>query len=237
MVGKNQIRFLKSLGLKKNRIKYNKIVVEGTKTIKEFIDSKYMLDQLYSIDSKKINNFEPEIITNNQLKAISSQKTPNGTLAIFNIADKCIQDSNFYVVLDNISDPGNLGTIIRTCEWFGINQIICSKSSVDCYNPKVIQSSMGSLSRVDVIYADIPKFLKSKKIPIYAADIEGQKLGKSKISDKCIWVFGSESHGISDKIKKLVDISFTIPKYNENVKTESLNLSTSLAIILSNSRI
>ncbi len=237
MVGKNQIRFIKSLGLKKNRIKYNKIVVEGTKTIKEFIDSKYMLDQLYSIDSKKINNFEPEIITNNQLKAISSQKTPNGTLAIFNIADKCIQDSNFYVVLDNISDPGNLGTIIRTCEWFGINQIICSKSSVDCYNPKVIQSSMGSLSRVDVIYADIPKFLKSKKIPIYAADIEGQKLGKSKISDKCIWVFGSESHGISDKIKKLVDISFTIPKYNENVKTESLNLSTSLAIILSNSRI
>tara|TARA_B100001778_G_scaffold210174_1_gene173959 strand:- start:252 stop:965 length:714 start_codon:yes stop_codon:yes gene_type:complete len=237
MVGKNQIRFIKSLGLKKNRIKYNKIVVEGTKTIKEFIDSKYMLDQLYSIDSKKINNFEPEIITNNQLKAISSQKTPNGTLAIFNIADKCIQDSNFYVVLDNISDPGNLGTIIRTCEWFGINQIICSKSSVDCYNPKVIQSSMGSLSRVDVIYADIPKFLKSKNIPIYAADIEGQKLGKSKISDKCIWVFGSESHGISDKIKKLVDISFTIPKYNENVKTESLNLSTSLAIILSNSRI
>ena len=237
MVGKNQIRFLKSLGLKKNRIKYNKIVVEGTKTIKEFIDSKYKLDQLYSLDSKKINNFQPEIITKSQLKSISSQKTPYGTLAVFNIADKSIKDSSFYVVLDNISDPGNLGTIIRTCEWFGINQIICSKSSVDCYNPKVIQSSMGSLSRVDVIYADIPKFLKSKNIPIYAAEIEGQKLGKSKISDKCIWVFGSESHGISDKIKKLVDISFTIPKYNENVKTESLNLSTSLAIILSYSRI
>ena len=237
MVGKNQIRFLKSLGLKKNRIKYNKIVVEGTKTIKEFIDSKYKLDQLYSLDSKKIKNFKPEIITKSQLKSISSQKTPNGTLAVFNIADKSIKDSSFYVVLDNISDPGNLGTIIRTCEWFGINQIICSKSSVDCYNPKVIQSSMGSLSRVDVIYADIPKFLKSKNIPIYAAEIEGQKLGKSKISDKCIWVFGSESHGISDKIKKLVDISFTIPKYNENVKTESLNLSTSLAIILSYSRI
>ena len=237
MVGKNQIRFLKSLGLKKNRIKYNKIVVEGTKTIKEFIGSKYKLDQLYSLDSKKIKNFKPEIITKSQLKSISSQKTPYGTLAVFNIVDKSIQDTSFYVVLDNISDPGNLGTIIRTCEWFGINQIICSKSSVDCYNPKVIQSSMGSLSRVDVIYADIPKFLKSKNIPIYAAEIEGQKLGKSKISDKCIWVFGSESHGISDKIKKLVDISFTIPKYNENVKTESLNLSTSLAIILSYSRI
>ena len=107
MVGKNQIRFLKSLALKKNRIKYNKIVVEGTKTIKEFMDSKYELDQLYSLDSKKINNFHPEIITKSQLKSISSQKTPNGTLAVFNIADKSIQDSSFYVVLDNISDPGN----------------------------------------------------------------------------------------------------------------------------------
>ena len=237
MVGKNQIRFLKSLGLKKNRIKYNKIVVEGTKTIKEFIDSKYMLDQLYSLDSKKINNFQPEIITKSQLKSISSQKTPNGTLAVFNIADKSIQDSSFYVVLDNISDPGNLGTIIRTCEWFGINQIICSNNSVDCYNPKVIQSSMGSLSRVNIIYTDILKFLQSKNLPIYAAEIEGQKIGKSKISDKCIWLFGSESHGISQKIKKLVDISFTIPKYNQDVKTESLNLATSLAIILSYSRI
>ena len=237
MVGKNQIRFLKSLGLKKNRIKYNKIVVEGTKTIKEFIDSKYKLDQLYSLDSKKINNFQPEIITKSQLKSISSQKTPNGTLAVFNIADKSIQDSSFYVVLDNISDPGNLGTIIRTCEWFGINQIICSNNSVDCYNPKVIQSSMGSLSRVNIIYTDILKFLQSKNLPIYAADIEGQKIGKSKISDKCIWLFGSESHGISQKIKKLVDISFTIPKYNQDVKTESLNLATSLAIILSYSRI
>ena len=237
MVGKNQIRFLKSLGLKKNRVKYNKIIVEGTKTIKEFIDSKYKLEQLYSLDSKKINNFQPEIITKYQLKAISSQKTPNGTLAVFNIADKSIQDSSFYIVLDNISDPGNLGTIIRTCEWFGINQIICSNSSVDCYNPKVIQSSMGSLSRVNIIYTDIIKFLQSKNLPIYAADLEGQKFEKSKITDKCIWIFGSESHGISEKIKKLVDFSYTIPKYNEDVKTESLNLSSSLAIILSYSRI
>ena len=237
MVGKNQIKFIKSLGLKKNRIKYNKIVVEGTKAIKEFIDSKYKLDQLYSIDSEKINNYQAEIITNSQLKVISSQKTPNRTLAVFNIVDKSIEDSSFYVVLDNISDPGNLGTIIRTCEWFGINQIICSNNSVDCYNPKVIQSSMGSLSRVNVIYTDIVKFLESKNLPIYAADLNGQKLDKTKIRDKCIWLFGSESHGISQKIKKLVDISFTIPKYNQDVKTESLNLATSLAIILSYSRI
>ena len=237
MVGKNQIKFIKALSLKKNRIKYNKIVVEGTKTIKEFIDSEYKLDRLYSINSEEINNFQPEIISESQLKIISSQKTPSGNLAVFNIADKLIEDTSFYVVLDNISDPGNLGTIIRTCEWFGINQIVCSNCSVDCYNPKVIQSSMGSLSRVNVIYTDIVKFIKSKKLPIYAADLKGNKLVKSKISDECIWVFGSESHGISDKIKKVVDLSFTIPKYNNKIKTESLNLPTSLGIILSSVRI
>ena len=96
---------------------------------------------------------------------------------------------------------------------------------------------MGSLSRVNVIYTEIFEFLKSKNLPIYAAELKGEKLKKSKISDKCIWVFGSESHGISEKIKKLVDNSFTIPKYNKDVKTESLNLSTSLAIILSFCRI
>ncbi len=96
---------------------------------------------------------------------------------------------------------------------------------------------MGSLSRVNVIYTDIVKFIKSKKLPIYAADLKGNKLVKSKISDECIWVFGSESHGISDKIKKVVDLSFTIPKYNNKIKTESLNLPTSLGIILSSVRI
>tara|TARA_B100001029_G_scaffold64067_1_gene51882 strand:- start:1265 stop:1978 length:714 start_codon:yes stop_codon:yes gene_type:complete len=237
MVGKNQIKFIKGLSLKKNRIKCNKIVVEGTKTIREFIDSDYELDQLYSINSEKINNFQPEIINKSQLKAISNQTTPSGTIGIFNIINKSIEDTSFYVVLDSISDPGNLGTIIRTCEWFGINQILCSTNSVDCYNPKVIQSSMGSLSRVNVIYTNIIKFLESKNLPIYAADLGGQSFDKNKISSECIWVFGSESHGISEKIKKLVDFSYTIPKNNKNIKTESLNLPTSLGIILSSLRI
>ena len=237
MVSKNQIKFIRGLKEKKNRVLSKKIVVEGLKTIQEFIDSKYDLDQLYSTSLKLIKNFQPELINDSQLKLMSNQRTPSGTIGIFKMIDEPIKDSSFYIVLDNISDPGNLGTIIRTCEWFGINQIICSNSSVDCYNPKVIQSSMGSLSRVNVVYTEILEFLKSKNLPIYAADLKGEQLKKTKISDKCIWVFGSESHGISEKIKKLVDNSFTIPKYNEDVKTESLNLSTSLAIILSFSRI
>ena len=151
MVSKNQIKFIRGLKEKKNRLLSKKIVVEGLKTIQEFMDSKYDLDQLYSTSSELIKNFQPELINDSQLKLMSNQRTPSGTIGIFNMIDKSIKESSFYIVLDNISDPGNLGTIIRTCEWFGINQIICSIGSVDCYNPKVIQSSMGSLSRVNVI--------------------------------------------------------------------------------------
>ena len=236
MVSKNQIKFIRGLKEKKNRVLSKKIVVEGLKTIQEFMDSKYDLDQLYSTSSELIKNFQPELINDSQLKLMSNQRTPSGTIGIFNMIDKSIKESSFYIVLDNISDPGNLGTIIRTCEWFGINQIICSIGSVDCYNPKVIQSSMGSLSRVNVIYTNIVKFLKSKKLPIYVADLGGKKFNKSEIFDECIWVFGSESHGISDEIKKIADFSFMIPKYKKDIKTESLNLPTSLGIILSSVR-
>lgn len=236
MVSKNQIKFIRGLKEKKNRVLSKKIVVEGLKTIQEFMDSKYDLDQLYSTSSELIKNFQPELINDSQLKLMSNQRTPSGTIGIFNMIDKSIKESSFYIVLDNISDPGNLGTIIRTCEWFGINQIICSIGSVDCYNPKVIQSSMGSLSRVNVIYTNIVKFLKSKSLPIYAADLGGKKFNKSEIFDECIWVFGSESHGISDEIKKIADFSFMIPKYKKDIKTESLNLPTSLGIILSSVR-
>ena len=236
MVSKNQIKFIRGLKEKKNRVLSKKIVVEGLKTIQEFMDSKYDLDQLYSTSSELIKNFQPELINDSQLKLMSNQRTPSGTIGIFNMIDKSIKESSFYIVLDNIADPGNLGTIIRTCEWFGINQIICSIGSVDCYNPKVIQSSMGSLSRVNVIYTNIVKFLKSKNLPIYAADLGGKKFNKSEIFDECIWVFGSESHGISDEIKKIADFSFMIPKYKKDIKTESLNLPTSLGIILSSVR-
>ena len=122
----------------------------------------------------------------------------------------CIRD-RLYIVLDGINDPGNLGTIIRTCDWFGIDQIICSNNSVDCFNPKVIQSSMGSLSRVNVFYMDILEFLNSKNIPIYGAVLNGKKL-KNEIIDDGIFVFGSESNGISEGILKKIEFKIKIPK-------------------------
>ena len=236
MVNKNQIKFLKGLSKKKNRIKSKKIIVEGEKIIREFIDSDYKLDRIYSTDPVKYYNYPIKKLSKKNLESISNLKSPSGDLALFNFRDKSIKNEKLYVVLDGINNPGNLGTIIRTCDWFGINQIICSKNSVDCYNPKVIQSSMGSLSRVSVFYMDILEFLNSKNIPIYGAVLNGKKL-KNEIIDRGIFVFGSESNGISEDILKKIQFKIKIPKHSEAVKTESLNLSVSLGIVLSKIRI
>ena len=236
MVTKNQIKFLKGLSLKKNRIKSKKIIVEGEKIIREFIDSDYKLDKVYSTDPLKFHNYPNQKLSEKNLESISNLKSPNGDLAVFNLIDKSIKNERLYIVLDGINDPGNLGTIIRTCDWFGIDQIICSNNSVDCFNPKVIQSSMGSLSRVNVFYMDILEFLNSKDIPIYGAVLNGKKL-KNEIIDDGIFVFGSESNGISEGILKKIEFKIKIPKHSEAVKTESLNLSVSLGIILSKIRI
>ena len=236
MVTKNQIKFLKGLNQKKNRIKSKKILVEGDKIIREFIDSDYKLDKIYSTEPLKYQNYPNQKLSEKHLKSVSNLKSPSGDLAVFNLKDKAIENEKLYIVLDGINDPGNLGTIIRTCDWFGIYQIICSKNSVDCFSPKVIQSSMGSSSRVNVFYIDILEFINSKNIPIYGAVLNGEKL-KNEIINNGIFIFGSESNGISEDILKKIEHKIKIPKYNKNVKTESLNLSVSLGIVLSKIRI
>ena len=136
--------------------------------------------------------------------------------------------------LESINDPGNLGTIIRTCEWFGIKDIVCSSDSVDCYNPKVVQSAMGSLSRINITYLDLKNFLKSEPLNKFGTFINGQSVFENKIrTDKGIVVFGNEANGISNKLRSLIDIELTIPRFNNNSYPESLNLSNSLGIILS----
>ena len=137
-------------------------------------------------------------------------------------------------LLDSINDPGNLGTIIRSAEWFGFKQIICSKNSVDCYNPKVVQSSMGSLSRVDIIYTDLIKFIRNEKIPVFGTSKEGKSILEfSKNINSGIWIFGSEANGISNDISELCESFYSIPKSNKEILTESLNLSTSASLVMS----
>jgi len=241
MISKNQLKFLKSLNQSKFRNKNNMFIVEGWRSIQDFINSDYKLVSIFATISwiNLNNNFKNAIeINQKDLKRISSLKNPNQVLAIFEKKNTItLNEVNFkkiVVFLENISNPGNLGSVIRTCDWFGLNTIICSENSVNIYNPKVIQSSMGSLSRVNVIYSNTDLFLSfinKKKVIKFVADLQGENVfSMSKISSGVLF-FGNESKGISEKIKKQGYNKITIPKNISDC--ESLNLSVSFGIILS----
>ena len=232
MITKNQIKLIKSLRSKKNRIQSGFFVAEGEKIVDELIESDLNSINIFST-SEKYKNLKNHIsINSTQLKQISNQKSPNNVVGIFKIPkDQQIDFNANIVALEDINDPGNLGTIIRLCDWFGIKNIICSTNSVDCYNPKVIQASMGSICRVNISYMDFEKLLNSENYNTVAADLEGQNLRDFNFSENQIIFFGSESNGFSNTLSSQIDHNITIQRYNDNV--ESLNLATSVGIILS----
>ena len=232
MITKNQIKLIKSLRLKKNRTQSGFFVAEGEKIVDELIESDLNSINIFST-SEKYKNLKYHIsINSTQLKQISNQKSPNNVVGIFKIPKNSEIDFNSNIIaLEEINDPGNLGTIIRLCDWFGIKDIICSTNSVDCYNPKVIQASMGSISRVNISYMDLNQLLTIKNYNTVAADLKGEKLTNYKFTANHIIFFGSESNGFSKKLSSKINDKITIKRYNNNV--ESLNLATSVAIILS----
>ncbi len=134
---------------------------------------------------------------------------------------------------NKINDPGNLGTIIRLCDWFDVEQLICSANTVNCYNRKVVQASMGSLSRVSIIYCDLKEYLKNETRPIYGAVLNGKNVYKSALQNNAVLVMGNEANGISDEIQKLISLPITIPQFGKIKKTESLNVAMASAILLS----
>ena len=232
MITKNQIKLIKSLRIKKNRIQSGFFIAEGEKIIDELLQSKLETVHIFSTVNKY--NFSDYYmpIKNIQLKQISNLKTPNKVLGLFKIPKSLEIDFNSNIIaLEDINDPGNLGTIIRLCDWFGIKNIICSNNSVDCYNPKVIQASMGSICRVNISYMNLDKLFDSKNYNTVSADLEGQNLRDFTFSNNQIIFFGSESIGFSKKLSSQIDKQITIQRYNENV--ESLNIATSVGIILS----
>ena len=178
MVTKNQINLIRQIKRKRNRREKKLFIVEGKKSIDEFLSSNYKLHEIYSTHPNELNLDSIVNISSSELSKLSSLKKPNKHIAVFHHKDQVLQKKNFYLVFDRINDPGNLGTIIRTCHWFGVDQIICSVDSVDCYNSKVVQSSMGSLSKVNVVYTDLIKFIKTTNKKII-----GTSLNSKSISD------------------------------------------------------
>lgn len=235
MVTKNQIKLITSLGQKKQRSKYQLFVVEGKKAVDEFLKSSYTLNHLFAVtDTYNVAADQFSLITNTELKKISALTTPQEVLAIFEIPETHkIVANKLTVALDAVRDPGNLGTIIRLCDWFGVEQIVCSYTTVDCYNPKVVQATMGSLSRVQVSYVDLEEFLRSTHGQKFGTFMDGNNVYDTALPKEGILIMGNEGSGISDKIESLVDHRLSIPSFSVHQSTESLNVATATAILLS----
>lgn len=236
MLSKSQSKLITSLYQKKYRNKHQLFIVEGIKAVNEFLNSDFNLHSLFctSSFSHQLSEDKIEIISDSELKKISSLKNPNEVLALFQISEiKPIDSSSFTVVLDGINDPGNLGTIIRLCDWFGVTQLVCSKDTVDCFNPKVVQATMGSLARIDIQYTDIIEFLSKADLPIYTAMMDGKNVYQKTLEKEAILVMGNEANGISDDVLKLITRKISIPRFGDLQQTESLNVATATAILLS----
>jgi len=244
MLSQSKIKYIRSLSNKKFRIQYRQFIVEGTKSVKELLNSNYIADSIYatkdwinnhSDSSVKINPIE---ISENEMGKISQLTTPQNVLGIFNIPDISINNLSLSgaltLMLDDIKDPGNMGTIIRIADWFGIKQIICSPKSVDIYNPKVVQGSMGSIARVNVAYANLLDILqnKSENIPVYGALLDGENIYKTTLESSGIIIIGNESEGISENLLPHISKKIMIPSFNTNLqKAESLNAAIAAGII------
>ncbi len=238
-ISKNQIKLIRSLDQKKFRNKHNLFVVEGVKGVREFIKSSYVLKSLF-VTEQAMDFFKEvsvEVVSELELSKISFLKSPNKVLALFEIPESNtgVLD-NLVVALDGVNDPGNLGTIIRLCDWFGVEQLLCSKDTVDCYNPKVVQSTMGSLPRVSISYVDLASVLEESKLPKYAAVMKGTNVYKETLGSNAVLVMGNEANGIRPEIEQLLSNKLTIPRFGEVKETESLNVATATAILLSEFR-
>ena len=237
-ISKAQIKLVRSLQHKKFRDELGLFVAEGDKCIEE-LHKGFELVNLYR---------ENENATRTEIEQMSGLKTPQGSIAVFcQQREMSIVNCQLSIILDGIQDPGNLGTIIRTCDWFGVKQIICSPDTADCYNPKVVQATMGALSRVKLIYTDLIPFLqaeKSKGTNIFGTLLDGKNMYEElstfdfeRSGLSTIIIMGNEGNGISESVRPYITHPIRIPSYPEGAETsESLNVAIATAIVLAEFR-
>jgi TrmH family RNA methyltransferase len=238
MLSKSQIGFIKSLHQKKYRKEHGIFIIEGIKSIVEFfpsdyqIHSVYILPQYQSLLPKLPANIKLFEVTSAELDKISTLQAPQGILALVHIPesaaiDQAVLRNRFSLVLDGVQDPGNLGTIIRTADWFGFKHVICSSNTVEVYNPKTVQATMGSLCRVNVSYHELHALLKDLDLPVFGAMLDGSSLYQTNWGNEGLVILGNEGQGISREIVNLISHPVTIPKVGH---AESLNVAVSAAI-------
>jgi TrmH family RNA methyltransferase len=235
MLTAHKIKILQSLDKKKFRQKYNLFLVEGNKTIKEIPTSEYIIREIYSINPSELSLGELTAteISPAELKKISFLQHPKDSVAVCELKEEIVEkEPAVQLILDGIQDPGNLGTIIRLADWFGISQIICSEDTVDFYNPKVIQASMGSFLRVNIIYKALENYLADDNQPLIGTDMDGTSFYDYEFPEQFNLVLGNEGNGIRPEIENLLTDKITIPRFGKSKATESLNVAMSAGIIL-----
>ena len=236
MLSKNEIKYIQSLYHKKQRQQEGLFIAEGPKLISELLASDYTIQKIYAVANWVKNNASVTqaivVVTTDELLRISNLQTPNQVVAIVQQKTPLttpVFNNKISIVLDGIQDPGNLGTIIRNADWFGITQLICSHNTVDLYNPKVVQSTMGSFTRTNIWYTDLAAVLAKVQVPIFGALLQGQSIYQVSKPKAGILVIGSEGNGISNAILPLITNPITIPKIGG---AESLNAAVAMGILV-----
>ena len=244
MITKNQIKYINSLQQKKFRVENQSFIVEGAKSVLELLKSNFKTDMLFVTNEFLDENenvlqnlpFPVEIANQADLEKAGSFTSNNAALAVVKTKENVellVQESEFALILDDIRDPGNLGTIIRVADWYGIHEIICSHSTVDFYNPKVIAATMGSFTRTNLYYTDLEQFIKNQSVNIYGTLLNGDNIHQTKFSSSGYIVIGNEANGISPTIEPLITHKITIPRFGQ---AESLNAGIATAVVLDNLR-
>ncbi|OIQ97504.1 23S rRNA (guanosine-2'-O-)-methyltransferase RlmB [mine drainage metagenome] len=237
MLSRNEIKYIQSLCHKKQRQLEGLFIAEGPKIAEELLNSDFTIKKIYAlpewIAKNAINDIEVETIDEIDLSRISQLQTPHQVVIIAaqkNDFSKPVLKNKLSIVLDGIQDPGNMGTIIRIADWFGIENIICSEDTVELYNPKVIQSTMGSFVRTKVYYSNLNEFLKTVDVPVFGAMMKGENMYELQKPKEGLLVIGNEGKGIRNEILQYITNPITIPKKGG---AESLNAAVAMGIILS----
>ena len=249
-VSKSQIKLVKSLQHKKFRDELGLFVAEGEKCVSELTKAFELKFRVQSTEYRV--QTDSLLASPKEIEQMSGLKSPQGVIGVFKknlysvseTVGTLSGEAGLVLCLDGVQDPGNLGTIIRTCDWFGVHDIVCSPDTADCYNPKVVQATMGALARVRVHYVDLPRWLSEQHCPIIGTLLEGRNMYEElsnsqtlKPSNNAVIVMGNEGNGISPAVRKLVTLPIRIPSYPKNAETsESLNVSIATAIVLAEFR-
>ncbi|WP_420318217.1 TrmH family RNA methyltransferase [Ekhidna sp.] len=236
MLSRKEQKLIKSLKVKKYRVREKRFLVEGAKNVLELLQSDFEIDLIVGTEdyfslNLKTGNHRNEVVKPDLLAQLGTFKTNEDVLAVAKTKSTSLEEIVFndhLFVLDDVKDPGNVGTIIRTLDWFGFSQLICSDNCAEFYHPKVINSTMGSFTRLKVIHIDLNEFYKMNKLPILITDMAGEPLNETTIDEPSVIVMGSESHGISELSEKVADKKIAIPKYGQ---AESLNVGIATGIL------